>query len=379
MSDGVFLFREATWADEDAICDLARYLNTLNLPPEPGFIHELLGRSIGSFDGSEAFDSSRRFLFVVEDPNGRVIGTSMVHAQHGTYEEPHVYFTVSPEERHARLPISGGERLEHVHMEHTMLFLAQTYHGPSEVGGLVLHPDLRRHPQKLGRLLSLARFVFIAAYRPWIRDTLLAELLPPLFTGPEGNTRSPLWDALGHRFTGLSYEEADRLSRLDKDFIWDLFPRMPVHASLLPEEVQSIIGTVGPKTIGALRLLESVGFKYQGRVDPFDGGPHVEASTDEVTLVRDTRRYGVIAGEPGPGALPGVVGVRRSAAPHFAAAWAPVEWAGSDSVKVAAPALRRLGLLGPEQTQPKANAQVLVALRPQRRRADRAPGDSSGA
>jgi 4-amino-4-deoxy-L-arabinose transferase-like glycosyltransferase len=38
----------------------------------------------------------------------------------------------------------------------------------------------RRHPDKLGRLLSLARFVFIATYRGWFRDRLLAELLPPL-------------------------------------------------------------------------------------------------------------------------------------------------------------------------------------------------------
>ena len=368
----MFLFREASWDDEDAIYDLARYLNTLNLPPERDFIRELLERSVASFDGVDAFDERRRFVFVVEDPQGKVVGTSMIHAQHGTFDQPHVFFTVTTEERHGVLgPISaepGQERFEHVHMEHTTLYLSQTYKGPTELGGLVLHPDWRGHPARLGRLLSLARFVFIAAFRSWIRDRLLAELLPPLYEGPEGSTTSPLWDALGRRFTGLSYSEADRLSRINKSFIWDLFPRMPVQASLLAESVQQIIGTVGPNTVGALQLLESVGFRYTGRVDPFDGGPHVEADTDEVTLVRDARSYRAEVGIPGPSALPAIVGVRMPSFPHFRAISAPVEAGEGDVVRVEAAALQRLGV---DPSASDDGARVYVAVRPQRRRGDR--------
>ena len=81
---------------------------------------------------------------------------------------------------------------------------------------------------------------------------------------------------------------------------------MPVHASMLPDEVQEIIGQVGPNTVGAQRLLESIGFQYSGRVDPFDGGPHYEADTDQVTFVRDTRSYQPIVGEPDDTAQPAV-------------------------------------------------------------------------
>jgi arginine N-succinyltransferase len=377
----MFLFREATLADEDAIFDLARYLNTLNLPPERGVIRALLERSVASFGGDGAFDGARRFLFVLEDGDGRVVGTSMIHAQHGTPDDPHVYFTVTEEERLGRLP---GDRT--VHMVHTMLYLSQTYDGPTELGGLVLHPDLRGHPERLGRLLSLARFVFIAAFREWIRDRLLAELLPPLYRGPEGVTTSPLWDALGRKFTGLSYDEADKLSRTDKDFIWELFPRMPVHASLLPDGVRDIVGKVGPNTIAALRLLESVGFKYVWRVDPFDGGPHVEADTDDVTLVRDARWHRAVAGDPGAHAVPTVVALRAASAPHFRAVWTatdrgrggeelsdPADAAlASDEAMaptplvVPPPALARLGVAADEPF-------VIAAVRPQRRRADLRP------
>ncbi|MET0410654.1 MAG: arginine N-succinyltransferase, partial [Polyangiaceae bacterium] len=31
-------------------------------------------------------------------------------------------------------------------------------------------------------------------------------------------------------------------------------------------------------------------FRYNHRVDPFDGGPHFAAATDEISLVRDARR-----------------------------------------------------------------------------------------
>ena len=370
--DGVFLYREAARADEPAIFALARHLNTLNLPPEPEVIDGLLARSVASFDGRDDFDPERRFLFVLEAPDGRVVGTSMIHAQHGTFDEPHVFFSVSTEERHARLPLPDGG-VQHVHMEHTMLHLGQTYHGPSELGGLVLDPALRHHPHKLGRLLSLARFVFIAAHRPWFRDTLLAELLPPLFRGPEGATRSPLWDALGHRFTGLSYEEADRLSRFDKTFIWDLFPRMPIHASLLPAEVQAAIGTVGPNTVGALRLLESVGFQYAGRVDPFDGGPHVEAATDQVSMVRGTSAYRPVAGDPGAAALPAVVAVRSELPPRFRAVWTPVAVAAGEPGCLVVPpaALERLSMGRAGEA-----AEVYAAVRPGRRVADQQPPGS---
>lgn len=372
----MFVFREALPSDEDAIFDLARHLNTLNLPPERSFIEELLQRSMTSFRGTPDFDPGRRFLFVLEDPEGRVVGTSMIHAQHGDFEEPHVFFRVISEERYADLhdPLTGDHH--DVHMVHTMLYLGQTYDGPTELGGLVLHPDLRGHPDKLGRLLSLARFTFIAGFRGWFRDRLLAELLPPLYKGPSGATRSPLWDVLGHRFTGLTYEEADRLSRTSKDFIWRLFPSMPVHASLLPEGVREIIGKVGPNTVGAQRLLEGIGFKYSGRVDPFDGGPHLEANTDEVTIVRDTRKFMPEVAEPGQlgeETLPAIVAAMDTESPHFRAVWTRAMVVGNGTrprLRVGREALERLGVLAPGDSAPAADARVLAALRPNRRSTD---------
>jgi arginine N-succinyltransferase len=50
-----------------------------------------------------------------------------------------------------------------------------------------------------------------------------------------------------------------------------------------------VVGQVGPQTHGVQRMLERIGFRYVERVDPFDGGPHFECRTSEVTLLRKYR------------------------------------------------------------------------------------------
>lgn len=328
-----FVFRDALSSDEDAIFDLAGHLDTLNLPPDRQFLRELIARSRESFGGGlepGLFDPERRFLFVLEglrdDGTREVVGTSMILAQHGTRREPHVFFRVIDEERYAELTLDAERR--DVHMVHKMLHLGLTYQGPTEIGGLVLRPDLRKHPNKLGRLLSLGRFLYIAAHRQRFRDRVLAEMLPPLERGPHGRARSRLWDALGSRFTNLTYAEADRLSTYDKEFIWRLFPSSPVHASLLPREVQDIIGQVGPETIGALRLLQSVGFTDSGKLDPFDGGPHYEAATDEISLVREAQWCRAEVGPVDEEGVPGIVAHVREQARDDAhdQAWFRAVW-----------------------------------------------------
>jgi arginine N-succinyltransferase len=36
-------------------------------------------------------------------------------------------------------------------------------------------------------------------------------------------------------------------------------------------------------------MLEKLGFKYNGFIDPFDGGPHLESPTGDISLVKATR------------------------------------------------------------------------------------------
>src|SRR5262249_10027071 len=138
-------------------------------------------------------------------------------------------------------------------------------------------------------------------------------------------------------FTGLSYQEADRLSKDNKEFIRSLFPEGPMYTALMPAPVQAAIGVVGPKTRGVEKMLRAVGFTYAERIDPFDGGPHFTARTDDVTLVKATRRACVVDGEPVDGRA-AIVCVERPQAPHFVAA---LGRAGGASEVTLAPDLRQ--------------------------------------
>ncbi|HKE13539.1 MAG TPA: arginine N-succinyltransferase [Kofleriaceae bacterium] len=273
----MFLIRESFEEDVDQILEVAHHLDTVNLPADRGHIERILALSAASFSDSIPA-KEREYLFVLEDQAARrVIGTSMIHAQHGTRRSPHVFLEVLKEERYS-------ESLDR-YMVHECLRLAYNYDGPTEIGGLILLPEYRGHPESLGKLLSYARFLFIAMHRIQFREQVLSELMPPL--EPDGTSR--LWNHFGRKFTELTYGEADLLSKDNKEFIRALFPHSIIYTSLFPEEVKQVIGVVGPDTRGVEKMLRRVGFQYAQTIDPFDGGPHFIAETDRITLVRDAR------------------------------------------------------------------------------------------
>jgi arginine N-succinyltransferase len=297
----MFLLREAFTEDLDQIHEVAKHLDTVNLPADRSVLEKLITQSQKSFSG--ALDPLKReYLFVLIDATQKqVVGTCMIHAQHGTRRAPHIYFDVIDEERYS-------ETLDK-HFKHRVLRIGYNYNGPTEIGGLILMPQYRGSPHHLGKLLSYVRFVFIGAHRDWFRDEILSELLPPL----EADGTSKLWEALGRQFTGMSYQEADRLSQTNKEFIRALFPQDPLYTVLLPKDVQEMIGVVGPETKGVERLLRKIGFQYAERIDPFDGGPHFTVKTEDISLLKLLVRAEVVAvGELDEGRPWGIAALEHS-------------------------------------------------------------------
>ena len=120
---------------------------------------------------------------------------------------------------------------------------------------------------------------------------MLSELLPPL--EPDGT--SLLWEALGRHFTGMTLPGGRSLSQTNKEFIRALFPGRPdLHLAAARRRCRALIGQVGPETKGVEKMLRRIGFEYAERIDPFDGGPHFIAKTDDITLVKATRTARVV-------------------------------------------------------------------------------------
>ncbi len=288
----MFLIREASRDDIDHVLAVAKYLDTVNLPADRERIDAILDLSERSFRGSIERES-REYLFVMVDTaTSQIVGTSMIHAQHGTRRAPHVFLQVLKEERYS----TTLDR----YMVHEYLKLNFNYDGPTEIGGLSLLPSHRGRPESLGKLLSYVRFLFIAMHRELFRDEILSELMPPL----EADGTSKLWKHFGRLFTGLTYREADHLSKENKEFIWALFPHNEIYTSLFPEDVSDVIGKVGPETKPVEKMLRRIGFDYAGQIDPFDVGPHFRARTDDVALVRGSARATVAAANTEPSTAP---------------------------------------------------------------------------
>jgi arginine N-succinyltransferase len=301
-----FVLRDVAPEDLDDLEETAVHLDTVNLPNDREALARIIERSVQSFSGHLP-KADRCFVFVVRDEvKGRIVGTSMIFAQHGSRRAPHVYFDVIEEERYS-------ETLDR-HFSHRLLRIGYNYKGLTEIGGLVLRPEARGNPAQLGRLLFSVRFLYMAMHRSIFCDEIVSELMPPL--EPDGT--SLLWESLGRRFTALTYQEADALSRQNKEFIRALFPQDPLYATLLPANVQTLIGEVGPETKGVERMLRSAGFEYAQRIDPFDGGPHFHARTDDVRLVREARRARVALGAgPGPARPLSLLVAREGTEPPF--------------------------------------------------------------
>jgi arginine N-succinyltransferase len=281
----VLILRPIAAPDLPDLLALAEQLDSMNLPRDRKFLKERIALSERSFANALNEDETGIYVFVLEDLEAsRVVGTSLIIAKHGTPGAPYYWFEVSTEER-------SSTELDK-HFTHTRLRLRSTDDGPTEIGGLILDPSYRQHPQKCGKALSIVRFAYMSIHPDRFEREVTAEMLSP-FKASGGNL---LWDAFGKRFTGLDYREADHLSARNKQFIADLFPRDPVYATLFPQNVQDTIGMPNETAKAAVRILEKVGFRYLNQVDPFDGGPYYGASRDAITSVRERREL-VLPGE----------------------------------------------------------------------------------
>lgn len=269
-----FVIRAVNREDLTHLTDLAKQFNLLNLPGDKKILAEKIERSEASFAGDLPKYKSE-YLFVLEDTEeNMIVGSSLILAKHGSDEVPHSYFKILKRD-HFSQDLGLG-------FIHQVLRFQVDYDGPTEIGGLLVDKMYRRRPEKLGRQISLARFIYMGLNPDRFEERVLCELTPPLTD--EG--RSEFWEALGRRFTGLPYQEADKLSQTNKEFIEALFPEEDIYLSLLDAKARLVLGRVGEATKPAQHLLEGIGFEYLDEVDPFDGGPHYGAKTREILPIK---------------------------------------------------------------------------------------------
>ncbi|MBI1953714.1 MAG: arginine N-succinyltransferase [Candidatus Omnitrophica bacterium] len=291
----MLLIRQAGPRDFQGVIRLAKILDSYNLPNDPRYVRQLLKISQASFGGKLPKEKAK-YLFVLEavpgtegTGYGKIVGCSLIIAKHGTPGKPHLWFS--------RDTVTFRSRTLGVKRAHQVLRLGFTEDGPTEVGGLVVLPGCRGRASRCGLQLSFVRFLYMAMHPDRFEPEVLAEYRGRMGQGGD----SPFWRRVGHRFTGLSYKKADRLSVTNKEFILSLMPREPIYCALLPSSVRKAMGQLHPEAVRAAGLLKRIGFRPMNQIEPFDGGPYYAARRREISLIRRTRRVKVFLDGRGQG------------------------------------------------------------------------------
>ena len=272
------VIRPVAMKDLDALVELSRSAGygLTTLPADPQFLRKRILKSQRSFEGMGDHPAGEAYLLVLENSStGKVIGTSGCVSKVGGFE-PFYAFRIETTVHESK---SLGVR-----KEIAVLHLVAEHNGPCEIGSLFLAPAHRGGHN--GRVLSLARFLFMADHEQCFDPVVLAEMRGVV----DGQGRSPFWDAVGRHFFDIDYSRADYLSVINKKFMAELMPKHPVYITLLPPEAKAVIGLVHEQTRPALRMLECEGFAWTGMVDMFDAGPIITCPLKDIRVVRESSK-----------------------------------------------------------------------------------------
>ena len=276
------IVREVATEDLDALWELIGQANLgmTSLKIDREQLADRIERSHFAFRRTTERAEGAPYVFVMQDTDtGALVGTSCIFSKTGGFEPFYAYRVVSE--------ISYCERLKLTNETHS-LHLVKIHNGPTEIGSLFLLPEYRG--RGCGKLLSMSRFAYMAAHPKRFATHTIAEM-----RGNIGNDDTcPFWEAIGAHFFKIDFPSADSLSMIDKQFIEDLMPRYPIYLELLPKDAVESIGLVHNQTKPALGMLEAQGFKRNGMIDIFDGGPVVECKTQDIAAIQRSRPYRLV-------------------------------------------------------------------------------------
>ncbi len=271
----MFVVRPARLEDLDGLMALAEKTGTglTTLPHNRSALERKVTESLEAFSAPNDVTRKSSYLLVLEDPKaGVVAGTSALIVGVGL-DKPFYSYRILHQTQVCHSP--------EMRVDTELLQLSNEFTGATEVATLFLDPDCRFG--HLGKMLSKARYLLMAAHPDRFSDRVISEIRG--WIDDTGN--SPFWESIGRHFFGMDFKAADEINGLgNSQFISDMMPKFPIYTSLLPDSARSVIGKPHDMAQPAIRLLEKEGFRFSGSVDIFDGGPAMEVHKRGIWTVR---------------------------------------------------------------------------------------------
>ena len=282
----MLVMRQSRLDDFDDLMELAELSGPgfTSLPVDETRVMNRLKASEKAFARQPAGPQQGKFLMMMEDVHtGTVAGCCAVKAGIGM-TRPFFNYRI--------ITILQSSNVVQRRFSMDALVLTNEFMGYTEVGTLFLKKEYRGGGA--GRLAAQSRYLLMASAPDEFGEMVLAELRGVVT--PEGI--SPFWEGVGREFFDMDFQEADYHSGVtDGQFIMDLMPKYPIYVDLLPPEAREVIGRCHVEGIGALKLLEWEGFRFERVVDIFDGGPQVSTARENIRTIRESREVVFEAGD----------------------------------------------------------------------------------
>ena len=330
--------RPAQYSDLEALAGISAAVSALDasLSNDVKVLERLLARSEESFAAEIDFPGEEQYLLVAAEPAGVIIGAMLIVAAAGY---PGADYSFRNETIiHASHELEVNHRLYALTLTHDLSGFTLLRPPVTLPGGLA---------PVVGRALLQAALCFIAENPHRFAEDLIAPL--PGLVDDQGE--SPFWSAVGSKFFGVSYREAERHALgKDRSFMAELMPHHPIYVPLLPESAQTALGQTRDEFMATYALLIDEGFEAERYVDVFDGGPTFFVKRDLARAVQCGRVVPVSVEPTGrPNAVACVLANLETR--HFRATLASAAMCPDGNVVVTADVADRLELIDQDEVR----------------------------
>jgi arginine N-succinyltransferase len=281
------IIRPVRTEDFENILSLAKAagIGMTSLPAHAEVLQNKIDKAVQSFVSiphDEAQKKAGLYFFVLEDEASKqIVGTTAIEAFVGLKRPFYSYKLTT---------VTQYSDVLNIYSRNDILQIVNDYTGCSEIGSLFLTPEYRR--DRLGRLLSRIRFLFMGAFQQCFADKVIAEIRG----WHDGAGNSPFYDSLATHFFQMPFTQADWISATQGNkFISELAPSYPIYVSLLPPAARECIGRAYVNSEPAKAMLEREGFYYNNYLDIFDGGPTLESDLLDIATIKNMGRAHVVA------------------------------------------------------------------------------------
>ncbi|HEX7638097.1 MAG TPA: arginine N-succinyltransferase [Burkholderiaceae bacterium] len=311
--------RLANERDLDALVRLSEVADprVYTLPRTGDELRRAIEHSQDSVARAVDVPADEQYLLVLEDAAGALAGVAAIRATAGSQGTFFAFRNDVIHHASRDLKISNN-----VHV----LTLSSDLTGHSQL--LSFFVDPRRTPRADGVLLSRARLALAGIDKHRFSQNFFASLAGWCDEG----LASPFWDALGRKFFGMEFIDAERAvaGARNRALIVELMPHYPVYVPLLPPAARAAIGQLHDHSQLPYDILCGEGFEGETYVDIFDGGPILEAHASKLRTLSSGRMLvaQTLAGElaaPAATALVARAGTLAEFRCTHSAAWVHLE------------------------------------------------------